>query len=154
MNLLGVILLGAFSGLIGAFAMNLFMRAVANKLGKRGDMVRALGSFFSRDKESAANIGTAIHCAAGVSFGIVYLTIIYLINFLSFPQAIFLGLGFGFFHGMVTSFILMFYASERHPDESFRKATIEEGALHLFGHMLYGIVVGLIGGLVAQGFAG
>jgi len=45
----------------------------------------------------------------------------------------------------------MIFASERHPLEDYRKATMEEGALHLFGHLIFGAVAGLLGGLIAMG---
>ena len=45
----------------------------------------------------------------------------------------------------------MFIASERHPLETYRKATLEQGLLHLVGHMIFGGVAGLIGGLLALG---
>jgi uncharacterized membrane protein YagU involved in acid resistance len=147
MEILPTILLGATCGLIGAFAMNLFMRQVSTAYSKRVDMVRALGSFFTGKLENSARIGTAIHSAAGILFGIIYFLIMNLMGALNFPFAIFLGLGFGFFHGLVTSYVLMFVASERHPIKEYRKATLEEGMLHLFGHMIFGGVAGLLGAL-------
>lgn len=152
MNILAVILLGAVCGLFAAFVMNIFMRTVARKCGKRGDMVRALGGMFSRSKESAAVVGTAIHGAAGLCFGAVYLVILHLMGALALPFSLFLGLAFGFIHGMVTSYALMYYASERHPDEEYRKATMEEGVIHLIGHVIFGAVVGLIGGTLGLAF--
>jgi hypothetical protein len=66
-----------------------------------------------------------------------------------FPYAIFLGMGFGFFHGLIMSYLLMFYASEKHPIEEYRKATLEAGLLHLVGHVIFGAVAGLIGALAS-----
>jgi hypothetical protein len=42
----------------------------------------------------------------------------------------------------------MFIASERHPIEAYRKATLEEGLLHLVGHIIFGGVAGLMGSLL------
>jgi hypothetical protein len=150
MDLLPALLLGAICGLIGAFVMNLFMRLVGRSFDRRADMVRALGSFFTGKMENAAIVGTAIHSVAGVVFGMIYFAIMQSMGALIFPQAIFLGLGFGFFHGLITSYALMFYASERHPLKDYRKATMQEGVLHLFGHMIFGLVAGLLGGLIAM----
>jgi len=151
MDILTAILLGAICGLIGAFVMNLFMRLVSCSFDKRADMVRALGSFFTGKLENAVLVGTAIHSVAGIIFGMIYFGIMQAMGSLSFPSSIFLGLGFGFFHGLITSYVLMLYASERHPLEEYRKATMEEGVLHLFGHMIFGLVAGLLGGLVSMG---
>lgn len=149
MTILPILVLGALCGLIGAFAMNLFMRQVSTAYSKRGDMIRALGSFFTGKLENSASIGTAIHSLAGIFFGIIYFYIMNLMGAFQFPHAIFLGIGFGFFHGLITSYGLMFYASERHPIEAYKKATLEEGMLHLIGHIIFGAVVGFLGAMVS-----
>mgnify|MGYP001586285803 FL=1 len=148
MSILTVIILGAVCGLIGAFSMNLFMRSVSATFSQRVDMVRALGSYFTKSTENASGLGTLIHAIAGILFGIVYFVIMHAMHALTLPYALFLGIGFGFFHGLVMSYALMFYASERHPIEEYRKATLEQGLLHLVGHLIYGAVAGLIGGLI------
>ena len=151
MSLLTVIVLGVICGLIGSIAMNLFMRTVSNAYSQRVDMTIALGSFFTGTTENAATLGTAIHSLSGIVFGVIYFLIMHAMNALVFPYAIFLGLGFGFFHGLVMSYCLMFIASERHPIEAYRKATLEQGLLHLVGHMIFGGVAGFIGGLLVLG---
>lgn len=139
---------GAICGLIGAFSMTYFMSRVSAAYSKRVDMSRALGSYFTGKLEGSGKLGRLIHSISGVFFGTIYFTIMETMNALVFPFAIFLGIGFGFFHGLIMSYILMFYASERHPIEEYRKATLEEGLLHLVGHIIFGAVVGLLGSLV------
>lgn len=151
MNMLTALILGAVCGLIGAFTMNLFMRQVSKSFDRRADMVRALGSFFTGKLENSATVGTAIHSGAGIVFGMIYFAIMHAMGALIFPYALFLGLGFGFFHGLIASYVLMFYASERHPLEDYRKATMQEGVVHVFGHIIFGAVAGLLGGLIAMG---
>lgn len=148
MSILTVIILGAVCGLIGAFSMNLFMRSVSAAYSQRVDMIRALGSYFTGNTDNASGLGTMIHAVAGVVFGILYFLLMNAMQALSLPYTLFLGIGFGFFHGLVMSYALMFYASERHPIEEYRKATLEEGLLHLVGHLIYGAVAGLVGGLL------
>ncbi|HKK18128.1 MAG TPA: hypothetical protein VJ952_05550 [Opitutales bacterium] len=148
-----ILFLGAVCGLIAAIVMNLFMRAVGRSFGRSADMVRALGSFFTGKLENADSVGSAIHAGSGICFGMIYLTIMDALGALVFPQAIFLGLGIGFAHGLVTSYALMIFASERHPLEDYRKATMQEGALHFFGHLIFGVVTGLLGGLIAMGLS-
>lgn len=149
MDIYSALLLGALSGLVGAFAMNFFMRSVSAAFSQRVDMLLALGSYFTGKKENAAFIGTCLHAASGIIFGAIYFGIIFAMQALEFPYTVFLGLGFGFFHGLLMSYMLMFYASERHPIEEYRKATLEQGLLHLVGHVIFGGVTGLIGGLIA-----
>ncbi len=143
------IIIGALCGLVGAFAMTAFMKGVSSAFSQRVDMVRALGSYFSGRLEGADRLGKLIHAASGIVFGAVYLSIIYLMDALTFPYPIFLGIGFGFFHGLFMSYALMFVASERHPIETYRKATLEEGLLHLVGHVIFGAVVGILAALLA-----
>ena len=152
MDLITALSLGAVSGLIGAFAMNFFMRAVSASFSQRVDMLVALGSYFTGKVDNAASLGSLIHGISGVVFGAIYFSIMYAMDALVFPYALFLGLGFGFFHGLIMSYLLMFYASEKHPIEEYRKATLEEGLLHLVGHVIFGGVAGLIGGLLALAF--
>ncbi len=139
-----ILLLGATSGLVGAFAMTEFMLKVSSAHSKRVDMLKALGSFFTRKSEGAQELGKKIHALSGLFFGILYFVTMYLIGGLTFPYAIFLGIGFGFFHGLIMSYVLMFYASEKHPIKEYRDATLEEGLLHLVGHIIFGAVVGLM----------
>ena len=151
MSILTVIILGATCGLIGSIVMNLFMRTVSHAYSQRVDMVVALGSFFTGKIDNAATLGTLIHSIAGIVFGILYFLLMNAMNSLKFPSAVFLSLGFGFFHGLTMSYCLMFIASERHPIKAYRKATLEQGLLHLVGHVIFGGVAGLIGGLFALG---
>lgn len=147
MFLIIVLFLGAVSGLVGAFAMAGFMSKVSSAYSKRVDMIRALGSYFTGKTEGADELGKRIHAVSGLFFGALYFVCMQLMGALAFPYSIFLGIGFGFFHGLIMSYALMFYASEKHPIESYRNATLEEGLLHLVGHIIFGTVVGLMGAL-------
>lgn len=141
--------LGALCGLLAALAMNVFMRVVGSHFGRSADMVRALGSYFTGGLENATRVGTWIHGLAGVVFGMIYFAIMHSIGALVFPKAILLGLGLGFAHGLITSYALMIYASNRHPMEDYRKATIQEGVVHMFGHIIFGAVIGVLGAIAA-----
>ncbi|MGB0257547.1 MAG: hypothetical protein ACPGES_02730 [Coraliomargarita sp.] len=152
MNALVAIFLGAGCGLAGAYAMNFFMRQVSAAYSERVDMIQALGSYFTGSLDNARQVGTTIHAFAGVIFGMLYFAIMQAMGALVFPYAIFLGIGFGFFHGLVMSYGLMFYASEKHPIKQYRKATLEEGLLHLVGHIIFGGVTGLLGALLSLVF--
>lgn len=131
--------------------MTFFMGAVSQAFSKRVDMARALGSYFTGKVEGSGGLGRMLHSLSGVIFGMIYFAIMQAMGALTFPYALFLGIGFGFFHGLIMSYMLMFYASERHPIEEYRKATLEEGLLHLVGHIIFGGVAGLLGGLLALG---
>ena len=63
------------------------------------------------------------------------------------PLSMMLGLGIGFFHGLVVSLALVWIVSERHPLEEFNDAGLAVGLSHLLGHVVYGGVVGVVVGL-------
>ncbi|MFO8027997.1 MAG: hypothetical protein R6U56_10065 [Opitutales bacterium] len=149
MDITSILFLGALSGLVGAFAMTAFMTAVSSAFSKRVDMVRALGSYFTGRVDGSLWLGRLIHAGSGLVFGALYLLIMQTMDALTFPYPIFLGIAFGFFHGLMMSYVLMIFASERHPIEDYRKATLEEGLLHLVGHVIFGGVVGLMAGLLS-----
>lgn len=138
------LVIAGVAGALGATAMNALMRTI----GSRGDtsinMVEALASYFTGSLDNAMRVGTIIHLSAGVFFGYVYTVIIMMTGVAGFVPVLFFALGIGFLHGLVVSYGLMFYVAERHPIERYRRATFEVGALHLVGHVVYGLVVGLI----------
>ena len=132
--------------------MTAFMTAVSSAFSKRVDMVRALGSYFTGRLEGAVGLGRLIHAVSGLIFGVIYLMILSRMGALAFPYPIFLGIAFGFIHGLLMAYFLMIFASERHPIEDYRKATLEEGLLHLVGHIIFGAVVGLAATLLTFSF--
>lgn len=144
---LSVIVIGIVAGLIGALVMNRGLRAIGQAYGKNVDMVREMGSFFTGSTENAARTGTIIHLTAGVVFGVLYLLAWSAMDLLTFPATLLLGLGFGFLHGMIMSYVLMILVYVKHPLEEYRKASFATAVIHLAGHILFGLVVGLISGL-------
>lgn len=148
MDIIAILFVGIAFGIISAYAMDAFMRAVSTAYSSRVDMILALGSFFSGNVKNAQKLGSTIHSIAGAIFGAIYLLIIHQLDALIFPYALFLGIGFGFFHGLIVSYGLMFLISERHPLPEYRKVTLEVGLLHLVGHLIFGAVTGLLGGLL------
>ena len=139
---------GGLAGLIGALAMNGFMFVVSRWFSERVDMTKALGSFLIGKLENARGAGTLVHCISGFIFGVAYLILFDLTQLIQVSYLALLGLGIGFLHGLVVSYGLMFVVSVRHPIEQYRKVTLEIGFLHLIGHVLFGLTVGLIAGLI------
>lgn len=142
------LMVSAVAGVAGAFAMNGFMRLVTRSGEVEVNMIEALASLFTGRLDNALRVGTAIHLGSGVFFGLVYALLMIWIQPGGLPRTLFLGLGFGFFHGLLVAYFLMFMVAERHPIEKYRKATFSVGLVHLIGHVVYGAVVGLIIGLV------
>lgn len=145
----GLIIAAIAGGTLGALAMNAFMYAISNQANPRVNMAEALGSLITKRLEGASRIGHICHLAIGILFGLLYAYTLAAAGATALPQAIFLGMALGLFQGIIISYCLMFIVSEKHPIEKYRRATLQTGALHLLGHILYGAVVGLLVGLLA-----
>lgn len=140
---------GGLAGLAGAAMMNGFMRTISAKFSDRVDMIAALGSLMTGKTDNARLVGTLMHAASGFLFGILYFVLLNLTSITYVPALAAMGMGLGFIHGLVVSYGLMVMVSERHPVPRFRNVTLETGLLHLVGHVLYGLTVGLLAGLVS-----
>ena len=53
----------------------------------------------------------------------------------------------GVFHGVAFGFLLVVTVAEHHPLEQYRNAGFEVAIAHFAGHVIYGILVGLVVGL-------
>ena len=135
-------------GIAGTSAMSFVMWFITKEGIANADMLRAIGSIFTDDK-SAFSTGLSIHYIFGIVIAFVYLLIISLFQ----PQSLwaYTGLGamIGLFHGVAFAFLLVVVVAEHHPKESFREAGLEVALAHLGGHVVYGLVVGLVAGVFA-----
>lgn len=141
-------LCGLVAGAAGALLMNLFLRWISATFAEPVNMIEVLGSFFTGSRRNAIQLGTLIHVLSGALFGTIYSWILTLLGAAVLPVPVFTGMGLGFFHGLVVSYILMVYVSQRHPVEAFRKSSLMVGVLYLISHTLYGGFVGLAAGLL------
>ena len=135
------------AGILGALAMNFFMRWMSSITDQKFDMIEALGTLITGSEEGASRVGNWAHLISGIFFGMIYTLLMVAIKPHGLPLSLFLGLGFGFIHGLIVSYLLMFYIAEKHPSEKYREATLPIGFIHMLGHVIYGLVVGLVVGL-------
>jgi len=148
MSILQIILIGLPAGLVGALLMNLFLRWVNDSFDEPVNMVRVLGSYVTKSQESGLTVGTVLHLLFGGIFGILYAWFLTLIGAAVFPASLFAGLGMGFAHGLISSYMMMFIMSENHPVGKYRQATFSIGLLYLMAHGIYGAVMGLSMGIL------
>jgi uncharacterized membrane protein (DUF485 family) len=148
MDAIGIIACGTIAGLAGAVLMNLFLRWVGTSFEEPVNMVRVLGSFVTKSRETGVLAGTIIHLVFGVVFGVLYAWILVLIGAAAFPNSLFAGLGMGFAHGLLSSYAMMFVMDEKHPIGKYRNATFSIGLLYLIAHGIYGAVMGLSVGIL------
>lgn len=120
------------------------------------DMVRAVGSLFTRSSENATMVGLAIHFLAGIIISVVYLHLLSLLNaggvVTGITSLTFFGGLLGFVHGFIFSFIMVIVA-EHHPVDLYQKADFLVAVAHVIGHIVYGLLLGLMFGILKwQGF--
>lgn len=137
------LLTASLAGLAGAAAMSLVMRLIA-RAGEGGDMVEALGSLLTRSLDNARMVGRLLHVLSAIGFGLVYALLMIALGLTVWPHALFTGLGFGAFHGVVVSLGLVWVVADNHPVERYRRSSPTVFLAHFAGHLAYGAVVGLV----------
>jgi uncharacterized membrane protein YagU involved in acid resistance len=148
-----LIITALMAGFAGTAGMTFFLYEVnAFKL-SNADMVRSIGSLFTGSMKSAWFVGSIVHAFIGVVFAIVYTIIISMIAPVGFLPSLGTGALLGLAHGFVMSFILIASVAENHPMPEFREGGIDVALAHLFGHVVYGVLVGAVVGLFRMNFA-
>ncbi|MFA6959241.1 MAG: hypothetical protein WC205_00645 [Opitutaceae bacterium] len=132
------------AGLFGAGAMWAVMRLIERAGPPTGGMVVAVGSLLTRKRENAFSTGIWVYLFSAAVFGLIYTLLMVRLELTAWPHALFTGLGFGFFHGLVVSLGLVWIVSDNHPLEEFRQATPLVFVSHFAGHIVFGLVVGLV----------
>lgn len=146
-------LVGAIvGGLAGIVAMTALMMMTPKMGMPEMDMPRLLGSMFGAPGSKA--VGMAMHFMAGVVFAIVYGLL-----FTLFPgsSVILLGLVFGIVHWLIAGLMIgvmmpMMHAGVKSgdvPAPGLYMGGMKAFVGGLMGHILFGVVVGLVYGLIA-----
>lgn len=143
-----LILISIIGGIFATSAMTLFLYGISSSGYANVDMVRALGSLFTKSLDNAFQVGIIIHTISGVIFAFLYSFIIMFLNVHGFASLVGAGLIIGFIHGAVVSFLLVASVAENHPLPQFQTAGFSVAVAHWFGHLVYGTVIGIVIGLI------
>lgn len=130
------------SGVLATASMVLFMTLITKFGWAQADMMRAIGSLFTKSVDSSLLVGGFIHFTAGVGFAILYSLFLQQAGGTGLPLAL-VGAALGFGHGLVVSLILASMVAEHHPLKQFREAGKGVVASYFAGHVVYGLVVGI-----------
>jgi len=136
------------AGIAGTSGMTLFMYLITRSGLSNADMVRAIGSKLTQSLQSAFAVGIILHFVSGIIFAMLYTLAFNFLGLHGVMPLLGAGLGFGFLHGFVLSFILVTTVAEHHPLPEFRDAGLGVAVAHLVGHVVYGALVGMIIGLL------
>ncbi|MGE0172868.1 MAG: hypothetical protein AB7T49_08790 [Oligoflexales bacterium] len=147
MNTFLIVLL---AGVAGTLAMTIFMYVCHWSKFANGDMVRAIGSIFTKKYENSFVPGLAVHFTNGILFAFIYYYAWQRLGILGAAETTdmnvmpLIGLMTGFVHGFVVSFSLVVAVAEHHPLEQFRRVGFAVALVHVLGHVVYGLVVALV----------
>src|SRR5688572_4550285 len=142
--LLNFVLTALIAGLLGGIAMEGVLWIIGRGGWARADMIVALGSMFTKARETAWRVGAMLHLASAIVFAIGYTLLMHALGFTDMPWSAALGAGVGFLHGLIVSLGLVWVVAEEHPLEEFNEAGLAIGLSHIVGHVAYGAVVGLV----------
>ncbi len=135
------ILVPLLAGVLGTAAMS-FLLLLPAWLGlPRVDLVRAMGSYITGDRERAFVPGLIIHFLVGILFGYVYY---WGFQYTTIPLTPLHGLFAGAVHGTLIMLFVSIAVLEHHPDKRYQRRGPMTGFAQLLGHVVYGLVVGTV----------
>jgi uncharacterized membrane protein YeaQ/YmgE (transglycosylase-associated protein family) len=143
-----LIIIGLIAGIFGTSAMSIFLNLISKSGYANADMIRALGSLFTKSMNNAFQVGLALHMISGIIFAFIYTFIMMALNIHGFTACLGAGLIIGFIHGAVVSFLLVATVAENHPLPQFQTAGFSVAVAHWAGHIVYGVVVGIVIGII------
>ena len=141
-------LLTAFmAGLLGGIAMETVLWIIGRGGWAKADMIVALGSMFTKTRDTAWRVGALLHLASAIVFALGYTLLMQALGYTQMPWSAALGAGVGFLHGLIVSLGLVWVVAEQHPLEEFNEAGLAIGLSHIVGHVVFGFIVGLVVGI-------
>ncbi len=140
-------ILTVVAGIVGTAGMSLAMWLITASGIANAAMIRAIGSLFTKSYDNSFEPGIVIHFISGILFAFLYVILISIIAPTSVAAAIGAGAMIGVFHGVAFSFLLVIMVAEHHPIEQFRNAGFEVAIAHFVGHVIYGLLVGVVVGV-------
>jgi hypothetical protein len=144
---MSTLLAGFISGIVATALMTTSLWLMDKSGRVNTNMVRALGSALTRSIETSLFPGVFVLYLSGIIFAIIYLYALNLLQLSSLFSFIVGGGIIGFAHGFAFSFIMVILA-EHHPVEKFQNASFQVAIAHFLAHLIYGLCVGLVGGMI------
>ena len=138
------ILIPLIAGLIGSFAMASLMLVPARLGMFRVDVVRAVGALITRDRHNAHAPGMIIHLVVGALSAIFYK---WIFDYMGIPLFWATGLFAGLVHGVLVMLLVSIFVLEHHPVKRYQRRGFGTGFAQIFGHGVFGLIVGFTIGL-------
>ena len=133
-------------GIVATAAMTSFLWLVTGLTQTKVDMVRALGSLHTGSEDNSFSSGMFLQFTAGVVMAYVYGIFFELISFPFAYHYSLLGLGIGLVHGFIVTLVLSSLLAEHHPVAEYQQVGLKVSFVHVFAHMIYGLILGVMFG--------
>lgn len=131
------------TGLIATFSMTGVLALLHGPSMTTSDMIRALGSVFTRNISKTFQVGLFAHLLIGTLSAFIYVSIWSIFNFSGLRDYALVGSIVGFAHGLFVSFLLIVKVAEYNPVGRFRRVGFGVALAFLGAHVIYGLTVGL-----------
>jgi hypothetical protein len=134
----------ALSGVIATAVMTAFMWLIGERKFAKANLVKLVGAFIQDAGKHFSQIGLTLHFGIGIFFAFIYYGLLSLYNPEMGLSVVIISTMIGAFHGLVFGFFLTVMILRHHPKEKARQYGGFAGPTYFFGHMLYGLVIGLL----------
>lgn len=139
-----IFLVSLMAGFFATLCMVGVMEIITRSQLANADMVRAIGSIFTKSYDNSLKPGLILHFISGLIFTTVYFAAF---KFFLLDNAIIapvVGLVGGFFHGMFITLLLVNLIAKYHPLNKFRETGFYMASAHVIGHMVFGLALGIM----------
>ncbi len=143
-----IIWVALWAGIVGTIGMEIILQGITKSGIANADMTRAVGSIFTKSLTNSYRIGLVLQTFSGIIFAFIYTLAFVLFDVKGFLSCVGAGVLLGFIHGAVVGFILVAAVAENHPLPEFRQAGFSVAVAHWVGHLVYGLLVGVMIGLI------
>ncbi len=137
------ILVPLLAGLLGTLIMAL-LQLLPAKLGwTRVDIIRAAGTYLTRDSANAFLPGMVMHFIVGIVFGYVYYFAFAFVGGGLSLNAL-TGMLAGTIHGVIVMLFVTVAVLEHHPTTQYQSRSPMTAFSQILAHAVYGLVVGSV----------
>lgn len=145
--MLRLVVMPIVCGCVAVLGITSVLMAIDKTGWTKADMVRAVGSFFTKSEKNAFRVGAIIHFLNGIIIAGVYLHLLSILNPENLLAEIFVGGFMGFAQGFLVSWAIVRFSS-LHPLKTFQEADYKVAMAHIAGHVVYGGLMGAMFGLM------
>ncbi|MEO5969884.1 MAG: hypothetical protein ABIQ95_08150 [Bdellovibrionia bacterium] len=134
----------ALAGFVGTSTMLAVMSVLHTLKLANADMVRAIGSLYTRSIKGSLIPGLIIHYSVGLFFAFLYAKLLGILPITTVGSITIVSTFLGFVHGIIVGLALEVRVAVYHPVPEFKKVGFAVVVAHIVGHIAYGLSVGIV----------